>query len=67
MAKYRVLVGLDYPPAKRVEAGDIVTDLPAKSISWLRDAGLIEPVEETESKSTSRGKNAATAVETEEG
>lgn len=45
MAKYRVLVGLDYPPAKRAEAGDVVTDLPAKSISWLREAGLIEVLE----------------------
>lgn len=42
MAKYRVLVGLDYPPAKRAEAGEVVSDLPAKSIKWLRDAGLIE-------------------------
>lgn len=45
MAKYRVLTGLDYPPAKRAEAGEVVSDLPAKSIKWLRDEGLIEPVD----------------------
>jgi hypothetical protein len=41
---YRALVGLDYPPAKRVEAGGIVTDLPEKSVKWLTKQGLIEPV-----------------------
>jgi hypothetical protein len=45
MAKYRVLVGLDYPPAKRAEPGDIVTDLPGKSLKWLRESGLIEPAD----------------------
>lgn len=42
MAKYRVTTGLDYPPNKRAEAGDIVSDLPPKSIKWLREQGLIE-------------------------
>jgi hypothetical protein len=44
--KYRVLVGLDYPPDKRAEAGDVVTDLPKPSLKWLLDQGLIEPVTE---------------------
>lgn len=66
MAKYRVLVGLDYPPAKRAEAGDIVSDLPAKSISWLRDAGLIEPLDDAPAKSSGKSKNAAPADESEE-
>lgn len=51
MAKYKVLVGLDYS-GKRAESGMVVEDLPAKSIKWLREQGLIvlvsgsEPVEE---------------------
>lgn len=45
---YRVLVGLNYPAAgldKRAEPGDIVTDLPAKSITWLLADGYIEPMD----------------------
>jgi hypothetical protein len=45
MAKYLAKVGLDYPPNKRVEAGELVEDLPSKSIKWLREQGLIELVE----------------------
>jgi hypothetical protein len=33
---------LDYPPNRRAEEGSIVDDLPAKSIKWLREQGLIE-------------------------
>ena len=40
MAKYKVLVGLDYS-GKRAEPGVVVDDLPAKSIKWLREQGLI--------------------------
>lgn len=50
MPKYKVLVGLDYPPGKRAEAGDVVDDLPGKSIKWLRDEGIIEPVDEPAAK-----------------
>lgn len=46
---YLVLVGLSYPGAghedKRAEPGDIVTDLPAGSLTWLLKDGYIEPVE----------------------
>lgn len=42
MASYRVLTGIDYPPNKRAEAGDIVDDLPGKSIKWLVACGAIE-------------------------
>ncbi len=42
MARYRVLVGLDYPPDKRAEIGDVVTDLPAQSVKWLLADGYIE-------------------------
>lgn len=49
MSAYRVLRGLNYIPAgqvveKRVEAGEIATDLLAVSIPWLLEDGLIEPV-----------------------
>jgi hypothetical protein len=58
MAQYRALVGIDYPPNKRAEAGEIVSDLPGDAIKWLLEDGLIEdsskpakkvekPVEET--------------------
>lgn len=40
---HRLLVGLDYN-GKRAEAGEIVNDLPAKSVSWLVEQGLVEPV-----------------------
>jgi hypothetical protein len=42
MAKYRVLQGIDYPPNKRAEIGDVVEDLPATSIKWLLESGAIE-------------------------
>ena len=42
--EYKVLQGIDYPPNKRAEAGDIVSDLPKESISWLIDAGAIERI-----------------------
>jgi hypothetical protein len=43
MARYRVLLqGIDYPPNKRAEVGDIVEDLPATSIKWLTEIGAIE-------------------------
>jgi len=54
MAKYRVLQGIDYPPNKRAEIGDIVEDLPATAIKWLLESGAIEdsskPVTKTEPK-----------------
>ncbi len=42
MARYRVLQGIDYPPNKRAEVGDVVEDLPATSIKWLTEIGAIE-------------------------
>ena len=45
MANYMAITGLDYGD-KRVEAGDIVSDLPSKSISWLVSQGLIVLVDE---------------------
>jgi len=41
MAKYRINVGLDYGD-KRAESGDVVDDLPSKSLKWLVDQGMVE-------------------------
>jgi len=46
MATYKALTGLDYA-GKRVEAGDLVDDIPNRSATWLLDQGLIERVEST--------------------
>mgnify|MGYP001582815856 FL=1 len=47
--KYRVVTGLSYPGKDgtelRAEPGDVVTDLPAKSVSWLLKDGHIEPAD----------------------
>lgn len=45
MTQYRAVVGVDYPPNKRVEAGDLVTDLPEKDVKWLLSSGFIEAVD----------------------
>lgn len=47
---YRALTGLDYPPDRRIEAGEIASDLPPKSIKWLLEQGLIEPTDGSKSK-----------------
>lgn len=47
--KYRALVGLNYPNPEggefRAEPGDVLDDLPHKSIQWLMDQGCIEHVQ----------------------
>ena len=48
MAKYRVLQGMDYPPNKRAEIGDIVEDIPAQSVSWLLESQIIEDTSKPE-------------------
>ena len=50
MARYRVLQGIDYPPNKRAEAGKIVEDLPATSVKWLLDSGIIEDADKPTKK-----------------
>lgn len=50
MAQYRVLVGIDYPPNKRAEIGDVVTDLPGGAIKDLLANGYIEPADGKTSK-----------------
>ncbi len=42
---YKVLIGLDYPPDRRAEPGDVVDDLPTSSVKWLLDSGAIEKVD----------------------
>ncbi|MFI7707608.1 hypothetical protein [Nonomuraea sp. NPDC049480] len=50
MAKqYKVLAGLNYTPKgrgeeRRADAGDVVDDLPTKSVGWLVEQGAIEEV-----------------------
>jgi len=50
MTQYRALVGIDYPPDKRAEAGELVSDLPEKSVTWLLAQGLIETTDGKPSK-----------------
>jgi hypothetical protein len=46
MPKYRALVGIEFPPDRRVEAGEVADDIPANSIKWLSEQGLIELVDQ---------------------
>jgi hypothetical protein len=57
MSKYRALVGLDYPPGKRAEPGDVVDDLPEKSVKWLLKDGKIEEVGQQKSEKPTGGKS----------
>jgi len=50
MAQYRVLSGIDYPPNKRAEAGQVVSDLPPQSINWLLESGVIEDADKSSKK-----------------
>ena len=52
MTQYRALVGIDYPPDKRVEAGELVSDLPEKSAVWLLAQGFIETTDGKTAKKT---------------
>lgn len=44
MAKteYVALTGIDFPPNKRVEAGEVVSDLPKEAVAWLLESGAIQ-------------------------
>lgn len=52
MASYKVLTGLNYPPDNRAEIGDVVDDIPSKSIKWLVEIGAIEKVDGKPSKAS---------------
>ena len=47
---YRVNAGVDYPDPrrageeKRAEIGDLVDDIPAGSLGWLVEQGVLTPV-----------------------
>lgn len=43
--KFRTVVGLEYS-GKRVEAGQVVSDIPEGSVAWLKASGFIEPIAE---------------------
>lgn len=42
--EYEVLIGINYPPNKRAEPGDVVTDLPYGSKTQLLELGAIKRV-----------------------
>lgn len=65
MAQYRALVGLEYPPNRRVEAGTVVDDIPGKSVKWLLDQGLIEAAGKAEPKKDAKPTPSLTVVEDE--
>jgi hypothetical protein len=49
MSRYRVNTGLNWTakpgePERRAEPGDVVDDLPTKSVKWLLERGHIEKV-----------------------
>ena len=66
MATYRALTGLEYGD-KRIEAGELVSDLPTKSVSWLLSQSLIEVVESEEPTKRSRKTVVEEEVTEEEG
>ena len=49
MATYTVLVGIDYA-GKRAEPGDLVDDIPAKSLPWLLEQNIITQADERPAK-----------------
>lgn len=42
--KYRVITGINYPPSKRAEPGDVINDLPPGAEDTLLKLGAIEKV-----------------------
>lgn len=55
MTSHRVLTGLDYPPGRRAEPGDVVDDLPKGSVRHLLTRGHIEPVQGPAEPATEEG------------
>lgn len=43
--KHKVLIGLNYPPNRRAEPGDVVDDIPDFAVHKLEHGGVIERVE----------------------
>lgn len=44
MTAHKALRGISYGN-RRAEAGDVVTDIPASSVKWLIEQGIIEPAD----------------------
>ena len=65
MATYKIIQGIDTPNG-RIEAGETVadSDIPSKSIKWLREAGIIELADKTTKKKAAP--KAAAPAEVEE-
>jgi len=57
---YRVMVGLDYPPSRRAEIGEVVTDLPPESVKWLLAQGVIQTADPAAPAPAPRKKGKAT-------
>ena len=53
MARYRVIQGINYPPNKRAEIGDVVDDLPSSAIKWLVAEGVVELADSISAKKSS--------------
>lgn len=65
--EYTILQGIDYPPNKRAEAGQTVSDLPKEAISWLLKSGIIKPVAPTTPKLAQKSKQVTTKKEVTDG
>lgn len=52
MPQYKVNVGIDYA-GRRAEPGDIIDDLPTRSVKWLLEQGIVEEAAKPEPKTQS--------------
>lgn len=53
MPRYKVVTGIDYND-KRAEPGDIVDDLPTRSVSWLVEQGIVEKLDDSSPQPSKR-------------
>lgn len=44
MPRFKVVTGIEYD-GKRAEPGDIVDDIPTKSVTWLVEQGIVEKID----------------------
>jgi len=45
MSSYTVLIPISFSPNRDLVAGEVASDIPTKSVKWLIEQGIIEPVE----------------------
>ena len=50
MPSFKVLNPISYPPDKNAFVDDVVSDIPATSVEWLLEQGIIEPAGKTTKK-----------------